>query len=178
MRKIFAVGLVVALAVGVWSLPAEAKGRSGGFHHGGRFHGGPAKFHGGHGHGFRHGGHFHGGHFHGSRVVVGFGFYGGWPYWGYPYPYYGYPYYYPPAVVYNAPTTVYSAPPAYTNGSTQSAPAIQREVVYPHGKYVLEGDGVNTPYKWVWIANSEYRPTEPPKSDAPGAAPPGPPPSR
>lgn len=180
MRKIFAVGLFVALAVGVWSLPAEAKGRPGGFHHGGRSHGG----HGGHfhgGHGFRHGGH---GHFHGGRVFVGVGFYGGWPYWGYPYPYYGYgyPYYYPPAVVYNAPPT-YRAPAytnGYTNGSTapQSAPAIQREVVYPHGKYVLEGDGVSTPYQWVWIANSEYRPSETQRSDPPGAAPPGPPPSR
>jgi hypothetical protein len=200
MRKIFALGLFVALVVGVGVLPAEAKGRhGGGFSHGARGHGGGhahGHFRGGHGHGgHRHGhGHFHGGHRHGhghfhgghghGRAFVGFGFWGGWPYWGYPYPYYGYgyPYYYPPAVVYTAPSTVYSAPSytnGYTNGYTQrSAPAIQREVVYPHGKYVLEGDGVSTPYKWVWIANSEYQPAEPPRSDTPGAAPPGPPPSR
>ena len=30
-------------------------------------------------------------------------------------------------------------------------PAVQREVVYPNGKYVLYGDGVNQPYQWVWI---------------------------
>jgi hypothetical protein len=23
--------------------------------------------------------------------------------------------------------------------------------VYPHGKYVLYGDGVTQPYQWVWI---------------------------
>jgi hypothetical protein len=168
MRKMFAVGLFVALA-GVWAFPAEAGGsrHGGGFNHGGRFHGG----------------HMHGGHSHGGgRVFVGFGFYGGYPYWGgYPYPYYGYPYYgypysYPPGVVYSAPT-VYTAPPnGYAGQPAQ--PAIQREVLYPHGKYVLEGDGVNTAYRWVWITNSEYRPSEPPKSDAPAAAPPGPPPNR
>ncbi len=30
-------------------------------------------------------------------------------------------------------------------------PAVQREVIYPNGKYVLYGDGVNQPYEWVWI---------------------------
>jgi len=32
--------------------------------------------------------------------------------------------------------------------------AVQREVIFPHGKYVLEGDGVNTPWRWVWIEGS------------------------
>jgi hypothetical protein len=97
---------------------------------------------------------------HGSRVFVGvgFGFYG-YPYYGYPY--YGYPYsYYPPAMV-------YTAPPVYTPPApAQAAPAIQREVVYSHGKYVLEGDGVNTAYRWVWIANI----TETPQPSAPAPA--------
>jgi hypothetical protein len=82
---------------------------------------------------------------------VGFGFCCG-PYWG-GYPYYGgypYPYYYtPPAVVYTAPPPAYSEP-----APAPAAPAVQREVIYPHGKYVLEGDGVTTPYRWVWIATS------------------------
>src|SRR5438128_3144520 len=39
-----------------------------------------------------------------------------------------------PPVVYQ-PAPVSSAPPVY------SAPAVQREVVYPHGRYVLYGDG-------------------------------------
>ena len=30
-------------------------------------------------------------------------------------------------------------------------PAVQREVVYPHGKYVLAGDGVTQPWQWQWI---------------------------
>jgi hypothetical protein len=29
--------------------------------------------------------------------------------------------------------------------------SIQREVVYPHGKYVLYGDGITQPWQWVWI---------------------------
>src|SRR5438128_552296 len=30
-------------------------------------------------------------------------------------------------------------------------PPVRRQVVYPHGKYVLYGDGVNQAYQWVWI---------------------------
>ena len=73
--------------------------------------------------------------------------------------YYGYPYgyAYAPPVVYSAPPpTVYAAPPP-----APAAADYQREVVYPHGKYVLEGDGVSTAYHWTWI---------------PSAAPPPPPP--
>lgn len=39
-------------------------------------------------------------------------------------------------------------------GSAIAAPAtpsVQREVVYPHGKYVLYGDGVTQPWQWVWV---------------------------
>ncbi len=101
-----------------------------------------------------------------------FGFYGGFPFYGYPYygyPYYGYPYYgYPYS--YYPPAVVYTAPPAYTAPAPAPAtPAIQREVVYPHGKYVLEGDGVSTPYKWHWIANTTETP--PPSAPAPAAPP-------
>ncbi|HSE44434.1 MAG TPA: hypothetical protein VLA89_03800 [Gemmatimonadales bacterium] len=28
---------------------------------------------------------------------------------------------------------------------------IQREVVYPTGKYVLHGHGITSPWQWVWI---------------------------
>jgi hypothetical protein len=38
---------------------------------------------------------------------------------------------------------------------------IQREVVYPSGKYVLHGDGINYPWQWVWI------PAPPPAPPAP-----------
>jgi hypothetical protein len=37
------------------------------------------------------------------------------------------------------PSAVYQQPP------------VRRQVVYPHGKYVLYGDGVNEAYQWVWI---------------------------
>jgi hypothetical protein len=41
--------------------------------------------------------------------------------------------------------------------------SVPREVVYPHGKYVLYGDGVNQPYQWVWIqgAPAGTSPTSP-----------------
>lgn len=74
-------------------------------------------------------------------------------------PYYGYPAY--PAPVYvTAPPAYYALPPA--------APAIQREVIYPHGRHVLYGDGIRTAYQWVWVPN----PPPPP------VGPPPPPPSR
>jgi len=41
-------------------------------------------------------------------------------------------------------------------------PAISREVVYAHGRYVLFGDGVSRPFQWIWVPNS------PPPGSAPG----------
>ena len=77
------------------------------------------------------------------------------PFWAYPA--YGYPYrpyYYGAPAYYSAPyyssPVVYSSPPVATAPQT---PAIQREVVYPHGRHVLYGDGVTTPYQWVWVPN-------------------------
>jgi len=96
----------------------------------------------------------------GGRVFVGVGV--GFPCCGfYPwpsyYPYY-YPAYYPAPVVYTAPAPVPA--PTYT----QPPPQVEREVVFAEGRYLLQGDGVSTPYKWVWVPN-------------PPAPPPGPPPS-
>lgn len=71
-------------------------------------------------------------------------------------------YAYPPPVYYAPPPAYYAAPPpAY------APPAVQREVVYPHGRHVLYGDGVRTAYQWVWVPN----PPPPPA----GAPPPPPP---
>ena len=61
-----------------------------------------------------------------------------------------YPVYPPPAVVVVQPPPVIELAP------------IQREVIYPTGRYALHGDGVNYPYQWIWIP----------------AAPPPPPPPR
>ena len=78
------------------------------------------------------------------------------PYYASPYytsPYYAYPYYAPPAIV--APPMVYQqqpAPQAQPGPAYQQQPLVQREVVYPNGKYVLYGDGVTQPWEWVWVA--------------------------
>jgi hypothetical protein len=74
----------------------------------------------------------------------------------------------PPApVVYTQPAPVYAAAPAvYAPTAAPAvyppAPAIARQVVYPHGRYVLYGDGVTKAYQWVWIPNP------PPPGSAPG----------
>ena len=73
-----------------------------------------------------------------------------------------------PPVVYAPPSpAVYSSPapavytrPAYA--ASAPAPAISRQVVYPHGRYVLFGDGVNRAYQWIWVPNA------PPPGSAPG----------
>ncbi|HET7342885.1 MAG TPA: hypothetical protein VFL90_15580 [Methylomirabilota bacterium] len=68
------------------------------------------------------------------------------------------PAYYPPAY-YAAPAPVYApaAPayyaPSYAPARTAAAPLINREVVYPHGRYILYGDGVSSAYRWVWVPN-------------------------
>jgi hypothetical protein len=128
--------LILAVAmVALTGTPALARG-GGGVHGGGEFHGG--EFHGG----GSHGGEFRGGHEH----FGGFGrvhHFGGFffPYAYYPYPAYTYAYPYP---VYSPPTVVEQPPATYEQ-------PIQRELVYPNGKYVLEGDGVTQAYQWVWI---------------------------
>ncbi len=71
---------------------------------------------------------------------------------------------YSPPVVY-APPVTYAPPPAYavplTYAPTQAA-KVQREVVYPNGRYVLYGDGVRQPWRWVWVPSSS--PPPPPAS--------------
>lgn len=64
-----------------------------------------------------------------------------------------------PPVVYAAP--VYAAP-AVTYYAPPAPPPVQREVVYPHGRYLLYGDGVTIAYQWVWVPNPP-----PPAGDAP-----------
>ena len=75
-------------------------------------------------------------------------------------------YYSPPPPSYYGPPPAYAPPPpapAYAPPVQQDVQPIQREVVFPTGRYVLQGDGVSTPYRWVWIPNP---PTAPPP--APG----------
>ena len=143
--------------------PAAAQRRGGhGLHASGHgFHGGGHGFHGG-GRGFHH---FHNRPF-GSRLIVvspfvPFGFYSAPPI-DYSSPM-AYPA--PPPVAYAAPpaygpSPAYAAPPpAYAPPLSQDVQPIEREAVFPTGRYVLRGDGVNVPYTWVWIPNP---PTAPP----------------
>jgi hypothetical protein len=61
----------------------------------------------------------------------------------------------PAPVVYAPPAPVYASPPPVYAAQTYATapPAISREVVYPHGRYVLYGDGVTVAYRWVWVPN-------------------------
>lgn len=74
----------------------------------------------------------------------------------------------PPA--YAAPPPVYmSAPVGYPSAAVFSPPsAMPRVVEYPTGRYELRGDGVTSPYVWVWIPNPPAAP--PPAPSAPPAA--------
>ncbi len=85
-------------------------------------------------------------------------------------PYYSAPVYGPP---------VYAPPPVYSSlAIAQPAPpAPPRVVHYPTGRYELRGDGIATPYTWVWIPNPPSAPPAPP-TPPPAAAPDEPPTSR
>jgi hypothetical protein len=43
---------------------------------------------------------------------------------------------------------------------------MQTVIEFPNGRYELRGDGITTPYRWVWIPNP---PTSPPADEAPPA---------
>jgi len=46
--------------------------------------------------------------------------------------------------------------------TTPPPPVYSNVVYYPHGRYVLRGDGVYTAYQWVWIPNVAAVPPVPP----------------
>jgi hypothetical protein len=71
----------------------------------------------------------------------------------------------PPPVVYPAPPPVYAPAPAYSAPYSAPAPrppAINRAVVYAHGRHVLLGDGVTVAYRWVWVPNPPVGSPPPP----------------
>jgi len=129
MRKWMAGVLVVAVLLTLALAPDDAWAR-------GRHHRGGAHF------GFWGPGLFLGGLALGAAITAPYRY----PYPYYYYGYYGPDYYYapPPTVIYQQAPTTYVAPP----------PAVQREVVYSHGKYVLYGDGVTQAWQWVWVPNA------------------------
>jgi hypothetical protein len=168
-RRILALVAILALIVGS-AVPAHAAGRGGG-HRGGGYaaHRGGGQWHGGHGrHGHWSGRHGHHGGWWAGAFVGGFALgaalaypyaypypayayaYPGYAYPGYPYPYSAYPYaYYPYASAYPAYRAQVTSQPAAV--APQRQVAVQREVVYAHGKYVLRGDGVTQAWQWVWV---------------------------
>ena len=162
-RRILASIATVVLIFGA-ALPADAAGRGGGRGGGGghAVHGGGGHRSGGHWGGHR-GGHGHRGHWWGGAFFGGFalGATLAYPYaypyptYAYPYPYYSYPYYYghPYSYPYSAyASQVVTTQPAVAYQRQQAS--VQREVVYPHGKHVLYGDGVTQAWQWVWIPAS------------------------
>jgi hypothetical protein len=66
--------------------------------------------------------------------------------------------YAPPPVAYAAPSPIYQQAPSYAS----QVIAVQREVVYPNGRYVLYGDGVRQPWQWVWVPSVSPPPPPPP----------------
>ena len=52
---------------------------------------------------------------------------------------------------YELPLHVHPAPVVVEPGPPVAQEPIQREVVYPTGKYVLHGDWITSPWQWVWI---------------------------
>jgi hypothetical protein len=58
---------------------------------------------------------------------------------------------YAPAPVYYAAPAAPAPPPAPRYAAAPPSPAVQREVVFPNGRYVLYGDGVAQPWQWVWV---------------------------
>ena len=83
--------------------------------------------------------------------------------------FYGSPSYYDPPVAYDPPA-VY-APSTNTVSVAPDPPPPPGVIEYPTGRYELRGDGVATPYAWVWVPNP---PPAPPEA-APLAAAPAPP---
>lgn len=86
--------------------------------------------------------------------------------------------YTPPPVI-SYPSAQYAAPTYYPPAvySTPSPPPTPSVVEYPTGRYELRGDGVGTPYRWVWIPNPPPAPPAeppPPAAPAPAAPPVGP----
>ncbi len=86
---------------------------------------------------------------------------------------YGSPYLYNPPVSYD-PADVYGPSVGmFSTVPAQPAPSLPPVIEYPNGRYELRGDGVTTPYLWVWVPNP---PPPPPVAPAPEPpAPPGPP---
>ena len=95
------------------------------------------------------------------------GYYAAAPsYYGTPGYYEGLPAYYAPPIrtapLYSTP--VQSAAVVRSEHAVASAPSptpdIQREIVFPNGRYLLFGDGVTQPWQWAWEPAGAAPPSE------------------
>jgi hypothetical protein len=166
MKKALGLVLVVALSLGWAPDPTEAGGRRahgrgpgpGGFRGGGPHHHPPRHHHRPHHRGrhraFPHRPFFPA--FVAPSAVVSTGIFVA------PAPVYSPPPVYAPAPAYSPPVA-YPAPPL--------PPPVPRVVEYPGGRYELRGDGVTTPYVWVWIPDPPVAPPPPPAPPAEGLEP-------
>jgi len=81
-----------------------------------------------------------------------------------------------PPAVYSPPvyptSAVYGPSVARTVSISPPPPPTPSVVEYPTGRYELRGDGMTTPYTWVWVPNPPSAP--PPESASGGPASPGP----
>jgi hypothetical protein len=89
------------------------------------------------------------------------------PLWALPQaPVYAPPMVYAPPPAYAVPPPTYASPPPASQPAPGYAPpqvsTLQREVVYPNGRYVLYGDGVRQPWQWVWVPSASPPPPPPP----------------
>jgi hypothetical protein len=169
-----ALGVLMAAAGPAFAKGPGGSGGPGG--HGGHFGRGGSFGHGGHAGHFGHGGHGHGPKLHTTLPTRVFphhhfrhGFVGTWPHLGYGYGY---------GATYAVPTYIPYATETYSTPSSGDTPsAFQTVVELPTGRYVLQGNGVTIPYRWVWVPNPpiEEPPVAPPAPPAPPASVPGPP---
>jgi len=71
-----------------------------------------------------------------------------------------------PSVV-DDPPALYTPPVAAALPGAPAPPAMPNAVQYPTGRYELRGDGLTSPYTWVWIPNPPPPPpTGPPEVGA------------
>jgi len=69
----------------------------------------------------------------------------------------------PAAYAYGPPPAVYEQPSPTVIVSPAPPTFIPSVIEYPNGRYELQGDGIMTPYRWVWIAKIPAPPSAPPE---------------
>ena len=77
-----------------------------------------------------------------------------------------------PAIVGSGPVLAANAPYVYEQPSVVTGGAVPSLLEYPTGWYQLRGDGVTTPYVWVWIPKPPPAPMQPPAMVPPVPPPP------